>query len=180
MKKITLKQNGTFEHVWVPKIHTIPEAAIEVSDTDFMLLSQNTNSKRYDIATDTVLDFVPDFVIVDAKKIKQSEIRSAFNTAAIFPVTDANSINWSGGFDSALKIDAAKRMAQMAGLTAVSIFDAANVEHALSLAEAEVVILTIGADYQTKFAQKQALMTAVDGLDETATQADLDAIVVAF
>ncbi|MEW4983057.1 MAG: hypothetical protein AB1Y26_07480 [Cycloclasticus sp.] len=180
MKKITLKQNGTFDHVWLKSIHTIPESAIEVSNADFMLLSQNTNSKRYDIATATVLDYVPDFVIGDAKNIKHSEIRTAFNTGSVLPVTDANSDVWSGGFDSALKIDAAKRMAEMAGLTAVSIFDAANVEHALSLAEADVVILTLGADYQTKFAQKQALMTAVDALGETATQADLDAIVVAF
>ena len=180
MKKITLKENGTFEHFWIPKIHTIPETAIEVNDADFMLLSQNPNSKRYDVVTQTVVEFTPSFVLADAKAIKHGQIRTAFDTAAILPVMDGNGVMWSGGFDSALKIDAAKRMAEMAGLTAFSIFDDANIEHVLSLAEADVVILTLGADYQTKFAQKQALMTAVDVLPETATQADLDAIVVTF
>lgn len=180
MKKITLKTNGTFEHVWIPKIHEIPETAIEVSDADFMLLSQNPSSKRYDIAAGTVLDYEPDFDLSAAKNAKHNDIRTAFNAAAVLPITDANSNVWSGGFDSALKIDAAKRMAEMAGATTVSLFDDANVEHVLSIAEADVVILTLGAHYQTKFAQKQALMTAVDALDETATQADLDAIVVVF
>ena len=180
MKNITLKQNGTFEHVWLPSIHTIPESAIEVSDADFMLLSQNPSSKRYDIATKSVVDFVPDFVLADAKNIKHSEIRSAFNTAALLPVTDSNGIAWSGGFDSAMKMDAAKRMAELAGLTEVALFDDANAEHVLNMADAAQVILTVGAVYQTKFAHKQALMVAVDVLPETATQADIDAIVVTF
>ena len=180
MQTITLKTNGTFEHAWLPNIHTIPESAIEVSDADFMLLSQNPSSKRYDINAASVVDYVQPFVLADAKSIKHSEIRTAFNTAALLPVTDSNGIHWSGGYDSAMKIDAAKRMAELAGLTEVTLFDDANVEHVLNMADAALVILTVGADYQTKFAHKQALMVAVDGLPNTAIQADIDAIVVAF
>ncbi|MBL4574604.1 MAG: hypothetical protein JKY51_00705 [Opitutaceae bacterium] len=113
----------------------------------------------------------------ELKGLKKTSIRLAFDAVKTAFVLDGNSINWSGGFDSALKMDAAKRMAQMAGLISVSLFDAANIEHVLSFAEAEVVILTIGADYQTKFAQKQALMVVADAATD---KAGLDAITVSF
>lgn len=181
MKKITLKQNGTFEHQWITSIHgeSIPESAIDVTDAIFMALSQNHN-KKYNPTTKIVSDYVPPFDIEASLNSKRGDIRTAFNTAAILPVTDANSDVWSGGFDSALKMDAAKRMAEMAGFTQVSLFDAANVERVLTIEAASVVVLTVGADYQTKFAQKQALMAAVDALPNTAAQSDVDAIVVEF
>lgn len=177
MKKITLKQNGTFEHVWLKGIHQIPASAIEVTDEIFMQLSQNPDLKKYDQVTKNVSDYIPPFDLVSAKSITQSEIRSAFNMAEQLPVTDGNNVTWSGGYDSALKIDGAKRMAEMAGQTSITLFDNANAPHTLTILEAQAVILTLGADYQTKFATKQALMVSAD----TATnQADLDAIVVAF
>lgn len=181
MKIITLKQNGTFEHQWIKSIHgaSIPASAIDVTDAVFMELSQN-HAKKYEPATEIVSDYVPPFDVAASLNTKRGEIRAAFNTAAILPVTDEGGTAWSGGYDSALKLDAAKRMAEMAGLAQVSLFDAANVEHVLSLSDAEVVILTVGADYQAKFSHKQALMTAVDTLPNTAAQSDVDAIAVEF
>lgn len=117
------------------------------------------------------------FVLSDSKAVKRDEIHAAFAIAAALPVTDINSIVWSGGFDSAIKMDAAKRMAELAALTSVALFDADNVQHDLTIAEAEAVILVVGADYQTKFATKQALMVAVEA---ATTEAGLDAVVVSF
>lgn len=113
----------------------------------------------------------------ELKELKKTSIRMAFDAINAAPISGPNGNLWSGGFDSALKMDAAKRMAQMAGLSLVSLFDEENIEHVLSFADAEVVILAIGADYQTKFAQKQALMVAVDAANDAAA---LDAITVAF
>lgn len=59
MKTITLKNNGTFEHLWLKYVHsTIPDSAIEVSDEVFMMLSQNPESKIYDPATGIVSDYI--------------------------------------------------------------------------------------------------------------------------
>ena len=49
MKKITLKNDGRLEHLWIPGLHKqIPENAIEVEDTVFLELSQNPLTKKYD------------------------------------------------------------------------------------------------------------------------------------
>ncbi len=114
------------------------------------------------------------------KERKKAGIRVAFESAAKSPVTDANSIVWDGGYDSALKLDAARRLAALAGATTVTFFDNSNTPHNLTMTQAEAVILTVASDYQTKFAKKQTLMGQVDALPATATQADLDAIVVQF
>lgn len=146
----------------------------------FDLLGNEQPIRELGIAPDATWNTTIPFILANAQEVKRGDIRTAFNTAELLPVTDTNSTTWSGGFNSALKMDAAKRMAQLAGFTQLSLFDLANVEHVLTVEAAEVVVLTVGADYQTKFAQKQALMVAVDALPNTATQADIDAIVVAF
>ena len=74
MKKITLKQNGTFEHLWIDAIHgaSIPASAIDVTDAVFMELSQN-HDKKYDPATKIVSDVVKTQAELDA--IKEGEER---------------------------------------------------------------------------------------------------------
>ena len=80
-KTITLKEDGTFEHVWIHSVHEIPSTAIEVSVADYLLLVNNPDSKRYDIAAGTVVDYVPPFVLADAKTIKLAEINSKASAA---------------------------------------------------------------------------------------------------
>jgi len=122
----------------------------------------------------------PPFDLAASKEIKKAQIRAAFKNAAELPVTDANNITWNGGYDSAVKLDAAKRMAQLAGQTTVVFYDVNNTAQTLTLATADAVIIAVGTTYQTKFANKQALMAQVDALPATATQADLDAITLLF
>jgi len=180
MKKITLKQNGTFEHQWIAGLHSIPANAIDVTDDVFMQLSQNTQTKKYDTNTNAVIDYMPPFVLADAIQQKYNEIRAAFKMAISLPITDASGVIWDGGYDSALKIDAAKRLAVLAGQTTLDIYDKNNNAHNLSLSDVDNIVLLIGDDYQTKFKKKQAFMNQVDALPGTSTQADIDGIVISF
>ena len=108
----------------------------------------------------------------ELKEQKKSTIKNKFNEVENEPVT-INSIEWNGGYESAQKLDGAKRMAELLGQTSVTFYDLANVGHTLTIAESEVVITTIGIDYQTKFANKQAKVVAVDN---ATTLEELDAI----
>jgi hypothetical protein len=75
MKQITLKPNGTLEHLWLEGIHSnIPNATIDVSDANYLLLSQNTSSKQYDQISGSVIDYVPTFDLPAAKALKSNQI----------------------------------------------------------------------------------------------------------
>ncbi|MGZ8220006.1 MAG: hypothetical protein ACXWT0_00010 [Methylobacter sp.] len=76
MKTITLKTNGTFEHLWLKYVHSaIPDSAIDVSDDVFMLLSQDPEGKIYDPATGIVSNYVRPTLTVE-------EIRVSMQCAA--------------------------------------------------------------------------------------------------
>lgn len=106
-------------------------------------------------------EFTDAELLANAKEAKRNKIRQAFNTESEAPVL-VGTVSYHGGFDSATKLDGAKRMVEIAGGTEVTFFDVDNLPHVLTLAEATTVILTIGADYQTKFATKQAKMVQVE------------------
>jgi len=99
-------------------------------------------------------------LLANAKQAKQSQIRDEFEVASNLPV-EVNGVSYVGGFESAIKLDAAKRMAEQAGVIEVVFFDINNDPNVLSLTDATAVVLSVGADYQTKFATKQARMVAV-------------------
>ena len=181
MKKITLQKNGTFEHLWISAIHTIPAAAIDVSNADFMLLSQNTGTKRYDIATGTVLDYVPDFVFTDAVNSKQSDINAAFNAALnsitqlytrqeidSWPTQEAEATAWTN--DNA---------------EPTPLIDA-MVANRPGIDKAELVgrIISNVIDYKgtsgAAIGKKQAFEDELYALPTAAIQADFDLIVVVF
>lgn len=180
-RTITLKQNGTFEHVWLPNIHTIPESAIEVSEADFMLLSQNPDSKRYDIATDMVVDYAPDFVLDDAKTIKLAEINSKASEAlgsltTLYPRFEIDS--WP--------TQEAEAHAWDADNTALTPLIDLMVENRPSVDKPKLVgrIIANAADYKALtgviIGKRQAFEDELNALSDTATQADIDAIVVTF
>jgi hypothetical protein len=98
------------------------------------------------------------FILSSAITVKNNEIRTAFEAAAILPLTDQNNVTWNGGYTSASKINGAIQVQQMKSKTTVDLFDIDNVKHTLSIADAQQVALLLGDDYQVKFAQKQAYM----------------------
>ena len=114
-----------------------------------------------------------DMDFANAKESKRNEIRTDFESVENDPV-EVNSLFWNGGYESAQKLDGAKRMAEMLSQTSVTFYDVDNIGHSLTTPEAEVIITTIGIDYQTKFANKQAKMVAIDN---ATTLEELDGIV---
>lgn len=110
---------------------------------------------------------------IEALKIyKKDEIRAAFDIDSNANIT-LNGIIWQGGYDKAMRLDAAKRLAELAGQTSTVFYDLTNVGHTLTIAEADAVILAISLAYQTSFARKQAHMIAIDA---ATTVAEVQAI----
>lgn len=93
---------------------------------------------------------------------KQTSIRTSYEIAANGNVTDVNNIVWNGGFDSCIKLDAAKRLSEAAGLATVRFYDVNNVAHDLTIADATTVILTISQVFQNAMTNKQTKMLAIE------------------
>ena len=100
-------------------------------------------------------------VLEEEKEKKRDEVRMAFFYEHDTPVSDGV-IQWHGGFDSALKLDGALRMAQNAGLTEVTFFDVSNTAHTLTVEEANQVIGLVSNKYQTDLAKKHALLNQIN------------------
>jgi len=107
-----------------------------------------------------------------AKSKKREEIKQAFAIEELQPV-ESLSIQWNGGYDSALKLDGAKRMAEMMTLNTVDFYDVNNISHDLSISDAETVITGVGVVYQTLFKKKQNLFLQIDS---ATTVGELDGI----
>lgn len=119
------------------------------------------------IQTDT--DFiVPEIDLSSAKLNKKAEMRVKFNEVSVESV-DVNGIIYNGGFDAALKLDGAKRLVELAGLTEVTFYGIDNKPKVLSIAEANTVILAISAKYQTDFAHLQELKVLIDSKQKVST-----------
>lgn len=103
----------------------------------------------------------PPITLEQAKEAKRNAIRSEFEATSNAPVVVAT-VSYYGGFDSAIKLDAVKRLSEALGATEVTFYDVANTGHTLSLVDAQNVITAIAGKYQMDFATKQARMVAVD------------------
>lgn len=109
---------------------------------------------------------------LDTQRInKANKIRTDFKTS--ITTVNADGTSWNGGMESALSIDGAIRLAEQAGATDITLFDAENNEHLVDVATGKAIAAAIGIDYQTKFAQKQQLMRAIAS---ASTETELDAI----
>jgi len=179
MKKITLKENGTFEHVWLPTIHTIPAAAIEVSDADFMLLSQNPQTKAW--LDGVVVDYVAAFDWAQAILQKQGAINSAFNTAldSISQLYTRQEIDsWPTQKDEATAWH--DDNAEVTPLIDAIVANRPSVDKAILVSR----ILTNSANYKAisgvALGKKQAFEDTLYALPSNAIKSDFDAIVVAF
>lgn len=104
----------------------------------------------------------------EAKTAKKQEMISEFSEVSIEPV-HVNGITYNGGFDAALKLDGAKRLVELAGLTEVTFYGIDNKPKVLSIAEANTVILAISAKYQTDFAHLQELKVLIDSKQKVST-----------
>jgi len=129
----------------------IPVDAVEITDEQWQEFIDNPNTRKWNSVTQSVEAYEAPFDLLKSKDIKCREIRTAFNESVNQAIIDGSGVLWDAGYDSALKLDAAKRMAELAGLTSVVFYDALNAAHTLALSEASNVILLIGSNYQDKF-----------------------------
>ncbi len=104
----------------------------------------------------------------DVKVLKKQEITKAFNEEIVKAV-DVNGVLYHGGFDSALKLDGAKRISESAGATEVTFFDTSNKGAILSIGAATNVIAKIGAKYQIDFAKFEGLKVELEGKQKVST-----------
>jgi len=108
-----------------------------------------------------------------AKKKQKAIIRTAFEISANAPVTVAG-VTYNGGYDSALKLDGAKRLAELTGHTSVTFYDIGNFSHILTIAEANDVITSIATSYQSSLSKKQSKLVYINA---ATTIADVEAAI---
>lgn len=106
-------------------------------------------------------EFTESELLANAKELKRNQIRNDFLAESEAPVL-VGTVTYHGGFDSAIKLDAVRRLAESIGATEVTFYDVDNTGHILSLVDAQNVITVLGAKYQNDFSVKQARMVAVE------------------
>lgn len=112
-------------------------------------------------------------LLANTKTTQKNIVKASFEAACEELVVD-NGISYNGGYESAIKLDSAKRLAETLGLTTVTFFDIDNIGHNLTIAEAANVVSAIGVKYQQDFSKHQALKVQIDN---ATTIDEIDAII---
>lgn len=99
--------------------------------------------------------------IDELKEAKFTEVRTAYDAAALQPV-EVLGFTWDGGFDSAIKLDAAKRLSEAANASGVRFYDTSNIGHDLNFTDALSVCIAVAVAFQTVLAKKQALFGQIN------------------
>jgi len=103
----------------------------------------------------------PPITLAAAQTSQLAIIAAAFAAASAAPVADSTGLTWSGGFDSAQNIYGAAQLAQAGGATNVTIFDAGNIGHSLTIAQATAVAASVCAAYQSIFGKYQGMKVKI-------------------
>jgi hypothetical protein len=98
--------------------------------------------------------------LAELKLIKEFEIRNGYVKDSDAPVL-VSGIYWNGGFDSAIKLDAAMRLSQAAQQPSVTFFDIDNLPHNLSYPDALVIVVSVASLYQLVLKRKQDLFKLI-------------------
>lgn len=140
----------------------IPPEAVEVTGEQFFQ-TINEQDGLWSITSDAEIVKLPPKAptLAELKASKIVEIRMAYEAAALTPV-DALGFTWDGGFDSAIKLDAAKRLCEAAGQTSVTFFDTNNVAHDLNFTDALTVCISVAVAFQIQLAKKQTLFAQIN------------------
>jgi len=97
-----------------------------------------------------------------AQTAQRAIIKSSFITASTANVTDSNGIVWEGGMQSGNSIFLACQLAQHAGQTTITLYDASKAPHNMTIAEGMGVAALIGTAYQEALAKKNTLYANID------------------
>ena len=111
--------------------------------------------------TDEEVDAIRNPPLEQLKEIKKNVIRNSFNIDSINDVI-VDGVSYHGGMDSAMKLEAAQRFAELAGSPTVVFYDITNKKNVLKIDVAKHIVLTIVDDFQVKLSKKQAAMIKID------------------
>lgn len=92
----------------------------------------------------------------NSKTEKYIEIKKDFTTQESESIL-IDGVQYQGGYDSAIKLDSAKRLNESAGLNEVVFYDAQNNPHELLLNDANNIVITVSGKYQKDFGKYQSL-----------------------
>lgn len=167
------KYSATTGGIYIVGVHTsIPPDAVDITNDEHLELLQ-AQSQGKSIGADALGRPVAiDPALRALQNDRRTTIRKLAADAANANV-NAIGIEWQGGFDSAIKLDAAKRLAEAAGATTVVLYDAEDVAHTLDMADATTVAIAVAAAYQAALAKKKAAFRAISAAN---TAEQLDAI----
>lgn len=115
---------------------------------------------------------VADSTLADRKEEKRQGIRNAFVAETVEPLT-ALGMKWHGGYESAIRLEGACRLAERSGDSVVTLYDTCNVGHTLSREDANEVVNCVAARFQADFAKKQSKMGEIE---HASTLADVERI----
>ena len=107
-------------------------------------------------------------LLAQAQAIQRALIKSSFITASTANVTDSNGIIWEGGMQSGNSIFLGCQLAQQAGQTTITLYDASKAPHSMTIAEGMGVAALIGAAYQQALATKNSLYAQIDAATSVA------------
>lgn len=163
MSKFILFTNGILEARYDVAIHgdNIPIEAIAVTD-ELFFQTINEQDGVWSLVDGKIVKLpFPEPTLDELKAAKRNEIRIQYEADANAPV-QALGETWDGGFESAIKLDAARRLSDAAGANTVTFYDVNNVGHEFYLAEALDVVIQVSFAYQTQLAKKQGLFIQID------------------
>ena len=101
-------------------------------------------------------------LLAQAKTTQRALIKSSFITASTANVTDSNGNVWEGGMQSGNSIFLGCQLAQQAGQSTITLYDANKAPHNMTIAEGMGVAALIGAAYQEALAKKNTLYANID------------------
>jgi len=101
-------------------------------------------------------------LLAQAQAAQRALIKSSFITASTANVTDSNGIIWEGGMQSGNSIFLGCQLAQQAGQTTITLYDASKAPHSMTIAEGMGVAALIGTAYQEALAKKNTLYANID------------------
>lgn len=174
MSKFILFTNGILTARYDVAIHgdNIPADAVPVADELFFQTINETDGVWKLVDGQIVKTSFPAKQLSEVKFEKLAEIRAAYDAATLEPV-DALGFVWDGGFDSAIKLDAAMRLSQAAGAPGVTFYDTSNVGHDLDFTSALTVCVAVAVAFQTSLAKKQTLFAQVNAATSKAKVGEL-------
>lgn len=121
---------------------------IEVSNADYIQGQNHQENNTITVENKNITFSKANYTrLDDAKNQKEQELQAKFNQVSVEPIT-INNISYYGGYDSAQKLDAKRRLIVESGGTEVNFFDTDRVYHSHTLEEALNVCVAIATKYE--------------------------------